>query len=273
MEDEVIIKCPVCHDHPTHNHLYISLTKGVYHCWLCEAKGRLDNLIRRYPSVKTKIKAADLAFALSRMKERRWSREIPIFTPLAKARFPHAGACLRYLRRRGLTDEEIVKYKVMISPNTPNRAIFPHPQGPDRFWAGRAFYKNVSPPWLFPKRGQTRLSKGEVVWGIEDVRRRGEKDIWICEGIFDAIACNGVAVFGKSPSPKQLRTIIELEPRRLIVAFDADAEKDARALQELTRSVIPTQVRLPEKAVDYGEYMRFGYRRLPHSDRWERIDD
>lgn len=160
-----------------------------------------------------------------------------------------------------MTAEEIERMNVMLSPEVPHRAIFPHTTyGPNRFWAGRAVIQ-IRPPWLFPRRGETALTKGQVVWGLEEVEQSHENIVWICEGIFDAIATKGVCVFGKKPTALQLRTIMSLKPKTVIIAFDRDAREEAEDVQRRLRMFVPTKVRLPSNGQDYGEYLKRGQRR------------
>ena len=160
---------------------------------------------------------------------------------------------------RGMTEEEIKGADVNLCYELPNRAIFPHSTGVNYFWSGRAVVMK-SPPWLFPRRGDKLLTKGQCLWGLEAVEDKEEKVVWVTEGIFDAIVTNGICVYGKLPTAIQLRAIMALKPEKVVIAFDRNAYQEALAVQKRLRPFIPTYVRRPE-ASDYGTYMKEGRRR------------
>jgi len=141
-----------------------------------------------------------------------------------------------------------------------NYAVFPHNRGADYFWAARRIFKGGL-KWRFPRKGMTKFSKTQVVWGLERIINAREKTIWITEGIFDAIATSGVAIFGKHPSPIQIQQILKTYPEEIVIAFDVDAKLQAERIQRRLRGLVKTTIRLPEKYSDYGEYLKCGLRR------------
>jgi hypothetical protein len=98
------------------------------------------------------------------------------------------------------------------------------------------------------------------VWGLS-LQRRGE-EIWLAEGVFDAIAVRGVALYGNQASAQQLQAILSLEPKRLVVALDNDVQNLAWSLQKRLRGVVETAVEFPPRGIkDFGELLAHGWRR------------
>ena len=56
-----------------------------------------------------------------------------------------------------------------------------------------------------------------------------KEPIVLCEGIFDAIAIrnNAIPLFGKFPSKTLVKRLVEKKVKRVYVALDEDAKKDA----------------------------------------------
>jgi len=255
---EILVKCPICGDHRDHPHLYLNPEKKVYHCWYCDASGKLEWLLEKYPHLVT-------ATLISELKPERREYQ-PAFTPLEKTENERRRKeALAFLRKRGVTEKMAREVRVSLShgdQRVEHYVVFPDlPGGPDVFWAARAIGLE-KPKWLFPSKGVTHLSAHRAVWGLAEYARSGEKDLWLCEGIFDALAVNGVACFGKTPSNEQLRKIVQaLGPDgRVVVAFDRDAQNEAWGLQKRLRTLVRACVAIPALK-DYGEYLEEGWQR------------
>lgn len=248
---EIVIKCPVCGDHPNrghHYHCHVNVQKGVFYCFLNDCKGTVKWLLRRYPEVKTLLDldgiGIETKFPMSSYES------FASFTESVINEGRMFAQIRQYLTMRGLTSNEIVKYKVMASFGMPHRAIFPI-NSPREFWAARSTV-GASPPWLFPKHGATFMDKSTAIWKSDGLVNKPE--LWVTEGIFDAIAVKGVALFGKKPSNYQLQKIFRLNPKRLVIAFDRDALEEARSLQKTMRVFVPTRIELPPEGFsDFGE--------------------
>ncbi len=78
-----------------------------------------------------------------------------------------------------------------------------------------------------------------------------EKDIYLCEGVFDALFLpNSIAMLGKHMSELLLNTLYEKAKGNIIIALDGDAFKDAvRLYEELNGGVLYGKIKvlkLPE---------------------------
>lgn len=95
------------------------------------------------------------------------------------------------------------------------------------YFVGRSMFDTVSPKYLYPSMGSFPCNKGEVLWGLHRIRGP-VKTLTVCEGIFDALwVDHGVALLGKTISPSQTQTIVQIGPKEITVVLDGDARKEA----------------------------------------------
>lgn len=261
MSDEVLIKCPTCGDHPTHNHCYVNISKGVWHCHFCGMHGTVERLAKDYPALPDIVSLLKIAASKS------VRRTYPALSVTLPVILPEQEWAKQFLHERGLTIGEMVHYRICTSPTLPSRVVFPEYIGNTvAFWSARTT-KKERPKWLFPKTGETLKRKSESVWGL-GAKKKGS-DIWITEGVFDAIAVSGVAVYGKVPSNIQLQMILEKEPVRIVIGLDRDAEAEAERLALRLKGIVPVDIQLP-RASDYGAYLKAGWRRIEGSDKFRK---
>lgn len=86
-------------------------------------------------------------------------------------------------------------------------------------------------------------------------------DLFVCEGIFDAIYFwpNGVAICGPEETGRKIRTLLGLHPGRIILVGDNDEASDLRARAALwrkeDRSMTIETLLPPADAKDFGEIL------------------
>jgi len=244
---EQVFKCPFCGDKESHHHLYVNQEKGVFYCQLCGASGSISYLLEKFPDFSIFFPGFFKKDTTNKYKSVSKFESLDI---TGRKGYFHQ-VVYEYLIYRGLNDNLIHRYKVMISSELPKYAIFPCGGNPKLFWCARCVDKESKLRWLFPPKNTTMFNKSESVWGIEFQKKKSE--VWICEGIFDAAYTGGVAIFGKVPSNAQLRRILELHPSKIIVAFDNDAKVDAEKVRLKLASIIETEVILPSATTkDFG---------------------
>lgn len=257
--NEVIIRCPVCGDKESHYHCSVSVERGLFHCYLCNAGGTLEWLMKRYPKARRSLYLTEGLSAPPQTPQPSLATED--VQPLLSSTSLVARAGIRYLRMRGLTEDEIVSFGVCVRRGYPNYMVFPDLEGGlSRFWCARNILSGKY-KWMFPAVGETSLRKSEAVWGLPLQQKGGE--VWITEGIFDAVAVSGVAIYGKVPSASQIRAILRLGPTKLVIGLDNDAKQEALDLQAALRAVVSTYIQHPPESVkDYGELLKKGIRRI-----------
>lgn len=252
---EIIIACVICGDKPGthHKHLHVNEEKGVFKCHLCQRGGTTEWLFRKYPDVKDMLMLGTIASA------RRFTRKKRIghLEQLIQRDNSLAKEVMSYLYRRGLTEQEL--FDVWWHRQMPGRAVFVcREAGEAVFWAARSI-TDARPKWRFPVKGETKISRGSAVFGLQWHERTPHKEIWIVEGVFDAFAVNGVAVLGSYCSQWQLKKILSLIPRKVVIAFDRDAKDKAEDLAEKIRPILPVEIAYaPEEYEDWGEMLERG---------------
>lgn len=232
--NEYYYTCPFCHH--AKPKLAINVAKGVWHCWVCLASGKkLLSLFRKLDCSKEHINELrkilheevphlhtdEVIASLSLPKEFH-----PLWEPSGRIDFKHA---ITYLRNRGISDGEMMKYQMGYCPEGlyANRIIVPSFDltGKLNFFIGRSFYDETG----MLKYKNPPVSKNVV--GFENYVN-WNYPIVLCEGIFDAIAIkrNAVPLFGKIPSAKLKEKIVRHNVRDIYLALDNDALRETTLL-------------------------------------------
>jgi len=132
-------------------------------------------------------------------------------------------------KSRGITPVEIIKYQIGYCEEGvyKNKVIIPSydENGMLNYFVGRSFYEGGL------KHKNPDVSKDVV--GFE-MMVNWDLPITLCEGVFDAMAIrmNAIPLFGKSPQSVLQRKIIEKGVKKMYIALDSDAFKNALKLAE-----------------------------------------
>lgn len=203
--------CPYCvlkgKSADTKGHLYVNEAKGVFHCKRCDERGRWDGkqTLRAYKA-----------------KPSRSLRGLDLFTFNIKG----GERQFEYISKR--LPEDVVRRKCRWTPTVPNRVFFPF--GED-YWQARSI-DGKKPKYL--TYGRT----SEYVYNAEEV----EDFAVILEGPINALSTpHGVAIFGKALSRTQ-EYILTFKYKRLIVALDYGAEKEAKEMQKRLANYVKTDI-------------------------------
>jgi len=231
---EHYFKCPEC-NHYKHK-LAINLDKNAFHCWVCDYRGRnIRRLVRRFGSYlqlqkwdgisdRTDIERFADLFVERRVEENKTKVEIPEeFVSLTANNIPATGVyALRYLQKRGITKDDILKWKMgyCLSGEYRNRIIIPSfdEDGDCSYFIARSYsgdsYKYKNP----------RASKDIV---FNELFVNWNEDLILTEGVFDAvIAGNAVPILGSTlRSNAELIRKIVINDTPVYMALDPDARK------------------------------------------------
>lgn len=125
-----------------------------------------------------------------------------------------------YLNKRNINDELINRYNLFynVTDNIyKNRVIIPY-YDKDKivFWTARAIDKKADKKYLYPLNAH----KSEFVYNLD--KNVNKKQLIICEGQFNAMVLDAVAVGGSSISQKQIKLLTNCKAEKIIVAFDQD---------------------------------------------------
>ena len=242
---ELLFKCPSCNHHKLK--LSVNLDKNAFKCWGCDYRGRnIRRIIRRFGTYTQLQKwdqvtdrpdlqrFADL-FMERRDEESKDTVELPPqFVSLASKRLPAtAKFAYRYLRDRGVTDSDILRWKIgyCFEGQYRNRVVIPSfdDDGDVNYFIARSYsgdsYKYKNP----------RASKNVV---FNELFVNWDADLTIVEGAFDAIvAGNAVPILGSTlRTDSRLLQKIVMNDTPVYLALDADAaDKERRIIQTLLR--------------------------------------
>lgn len=233
--DEGLFYCPACKHHKPK--MSINLEKNVYKCWICDTRGKdIWRLVRKYGDSSSRRKwkhfedqvdingsIYESIFGTNELAKQ--LLELPDeFVSLANKKQP-IGSNLpnRYLKGRGITEKDIIKWKIGYCSRGEykNRIIVPSfdKDGDVNYFVSRTY----SGDWM--KYKNPEVSKDII---FNELNVDWSDKIFLVEGIFDAIKAgtDAVPLLGStlSEGSKLFQKIVENDTA-VYLALDADAEK------------------------------------------------
>ena len=237
---ELLFHCPYCRHHK--KKLSINLTRDVFKCWVCNAKGRTRRLVRRFGTFLQLQTWDDLVQTPDVVKFRDFFNNTTEVEPKTSIELPKGFRSMvtswpedshpayQYLFSRGLSQSDINRWKIGYVENGfwGGRIIVPsfNDDGELNYFVGRS-YCNHERKYMAPK-----INKNII---FNELYVEWDEDVILVEGVFDAFkAYNSVPILGStmSESSKLLKKIVENDTP-VFVALDWDAEKKARKLMRL----------------------------------------
>lgn len=237
--DEHLFFCPKCNHHK--KKMSVNINKDKFKCWVCDYYGAsIRRLIRRYGNYahqkkwsqyepELEISGFEEAFFGTGEEEVVETLSLPSeFKPLATvATSLAAKPARRYLMERGITREDILRWKIGYCPSGEygGRVVIPsfNCDGKVSYFVGRTYDGN----W---KKYMNPSVQRNLVFNELYVDWRS--DLSIVEGVFDAIvAGNAVPILGSSlrEDSKLIKNVVENDTP-VYIALDPDAEKKALKL-------------------------------------------
>lgn len=232
---QISFNCIECDEDRNKGNLEINYNEHVYHCWACNISGPLGKLIDKYgnkkqkkvynifrpETVKTIIKPKD---KLKLPKEfTRFKDSNPIY-PIRKQAH-------NYLLSRGITNQMIEKYDIGFCDGGEfnGRIIIPsyNKNGNVDYFIARSWDVKSKSKYKNPKAEKDKIIFNEklIDW---------EKDIYLCEGVFDSIFLdNSIPMLGKHMSDLLFNTIYEKSKGDIIICLDGDAFKQSVELYNI----------------------------------------
>jgi len=229
--DEAVFTCPSCNHHK--KKLTFNLLSQKFQCWVCGYKGHrafqllkkagapgaafgalkeIDNQYNFKQQVKQKVDANTLQFPHG-------------VTPIMSSSAILSKHALHYLDQRGITQQDVVKYDLHYCEEGPLRNMVVIPSydkdGFLNYYVGRSFDKNA-----YIKHKLASSTKDII--GFE-MYINWDLPVILCEGAFDAMAIkrNAIPLFGKKLSTTLMKKIIKSNVKKIYLALDEDALKDA----------------------------------------------
>ena len=230
-------QCPFCQHHkPKLEVNLVPNSKGenFWHCWVCNAKGKsLLGLFKKLKVPQDKILELRSILNYADKKDEEESDITKIELPkeykslLSIQRTDiSAKHALAYLKKRGISKEDILKYNIGFCEEGryKNMIVVPsyNKDGIINYFIARSFEKDPSRKYDSPKCNKNAIIGLEyfINWNIPVI---------LYEGIFDAIAIkrNVIPLFGKTIPKVLMMKLVETNVKTVYVALDRDALKDA----------------------------------------------
>jgi DNA primase len=225
--------CPECGLEERKGNLEVSLEKHLFHCWACGdvngTHGTLGKLIDKYGNKKQKKIYNLLQPEELKPKEKQKNKlKLPEGFTLFKDSslvYPIRRQAYNYLIKRGITDNIIEKYGIGFCDkgSFSGRIIIPSYDSKNQlnYFIARSWDPNSRAKYKNPES-----AKDEIIFFENTIN--WDKDIYLCEGAFDAIFLpNSIAMLGKHMSDLLLTTLYEKANGNIILCLDSDAFQDA----------------------------------------------
>ena len=229
--EEAVFTCPSCNHHK--KKLTLNLSTQKFQCWVCGYKGhrafKLLKAVSASPKTYEILRDIDSQYSFKRqttVKRSTDSLRLPQgVTPIMSSSAILSKHALHYLNQRGITPQDVVKYNLHYCEqgDLKNMVIIPSydNNGFLNYYVGRSFDKNA-----YIKHKLASSTKDII--GFE-MYINWDLPIILCEGAFDAMAIkrNAIPLFGKRISDSLMKKIIESNVKKIYLALDEDALKDA----------------------------------------------
>jgi hypothetical protein len=226
--------CLFCDD--TKYHLYVNLGKKVFHCFKCDARGKVidSNTTKNLSST---ISHSKVSSVLGTTKAGIESTTKKIIKNLPRNTKILSSISKNYLSKRGISPVQARYYGIRESLEThmnKRSIIFPVEAREDdscEYYVerlleplpGSSKYRNA--PW----------SKEGTVYFVEPPKIGDDDILVICEGCFDAISIArqyyACGLLGKSATHKQIDTILGYDFQYIVIMLDPDAPTNALKLR------------------------------------------
>jgi len=230
---QAVYFCPFCNHYK--RKLEVNLETGLYHCWVCDVKGKSFGSFLRKMKAPREMRERLVAITgdlriLQKRKKSLNPDEVVLpeeFYPLCKERdsIEYKNA-LAYMLDRGVTMDDIIRYNIGYCETGEYqfRVVIPSydEEGKLNFFVTRHYYNIPNRP------SYKNCPYNRDIVGFESFVNY-DIPINIVEGAFDAFAVrqNVIPLFGKFMSKKLILSLIGNQVRRVNMILDNDALKDA----------------------------------------------
>jgi DNA primase len=240
----VEINCPFCGDDPSY-HMGVNLSSGLYHCWICGAKGGSEKLIQKLLGIsfsKVHKIISDFEINIYEQAEAEKSKAEKIYFPkgfenhfpemhinyLTKRRFDHKKLIQKYGIKAYLHLGREFAYRIVVPIIMDNQIVN---------FVGRDVTEKSKEKYINLKNEKAIIPLKNCLYNIDSVKDTAI----IVEGIFDAwrIGDGCVATMGVEYTVHQLRELYEKELKKAFIMYDHDALKKAYKLGNILSTFIP----------------------------------
>ena len=225
--------CPFCNHHKPKLEINFTDNKkghNPWHCWVCGKKGKtIKGLFKllKAPSDKF-IELSKLVKTGSEVEEVIVENHVELpkeFKQILNNTDLTAKQAYSYLRRRNVTDDDIIKYNIGYCNfgRYKNMIIIPSydKDGTLNYFTGRSFEKDP-----FVKYRNPECSRDIIPF---ELFINWDSPLVLCEGPFDAMAIkrNAIPLLGKNIQSSLLKRIVQSTVEKIYIALDTDAMKQS----------------------------------------------
>ena len=225
--------CPFCNHHK--KKLQVNLDTQRWHCWVCDSKGRsIQSLLRKLNvDIRDLNRLKDIYgeddYTLVEKDEYVAKLQLPSefkqlhFKP--KGFNPEYNQAINYLKERGITQADIVKYNIGYCSEGLyfGRVIVPSydENGDLNYFVARSYYKEERMKYKNPP-----VNRDVIVF---DNQINWNEPITLVEGVFDSFSVkrNCIPLLGKFLLSKLKNKIIEKGVKDITILLDSDAITDS----------------------------------------------
>ena len=225
--------CPFCHHHK--KKLQINLESQYWHCWVCNSKGRsIQSLLKRLHVDYSQISVivgiyGDQPTSTKKDVEEKIQLRLPSeFKSLLqkpKSINPIYNQALAYIKRRGISMDEVSKYNIGYCEDGlyGGRIIIPSYDEDNElnYFIARTFYEDVGMKYKNPP-----VSRDVIVF---DNQINWNEPITLVEGVFDSFSVkrNAIPMLSKFLLSKLKTKILEKGVKEINLLMDSDAVEDS----------------------------------------------
>ena len=260
---QISFDCPVCsYDIKGLNtgdgkgNFEVNYYMGVYKCWSCsetmDTHGSINKLFNKWGNRRSletwKIIGDDYIKKTEKKYQKvKLPKEYTTFKNGIKLSIPYKEA-YNYLRKRGLSDDTINKFKIgyVTKGQYSGRIIVPSYDVDDElnYFVSRSYtgHKN--------KYKNPEAEKDKIIFNEHLIN--WEEDIYLVEGVFDMFFVeNSIPILGKSVSEKLWTMLYDKSQKNVIICLDGDAWEDAQKLyRKLEGGRLMNKVKLIKLPID-----------------------
>jgi DNA primase len=243
--------CPFCHHSKRKLEVQLCTNEAKenpWHCWVCDTKGKtINNLFKKLKVSSNKFE--ELKLIIQPNKFEKYTSNDVIELPadfislhldniknLDKTQLISSKHALKFLYKRRITDQDIIKYNIGFCNKGPyaDRVIIPsyNKNGSLNYFIARDYTNNLSQKYKNPSGVS---SKNIIGW---ELYINWDAPIILVEGIFDALTIkrNVIPLFGKVIHGKLMEKLVKSSVDRIYIALDNDAKRDALKQAEMLMS-------------------------------------